>query len=129
MIRTRCSSHEGRHPRPACATCLRIMVEARIVRKTVRALLKAGFQLNVDNGGDCEELAHATDDRHALLAVLMDTDDEYLTVYRPGRDTRVGWVRFVYGNGGWDVISDYICHLPLEEAIQPVLDYASSLQV
>jgi len=44
---------------------------------------------------------------------LFTTDEDYLYVYEAGRslnekDTRPDdWVRLVYGNDGWDVISDY----------------------
>ena len=41
----------------------------------------------------------------------METDDDYLFVYKAGQSERFGWVRFVYGNDGYDVISDYTINL------------------
>lgn len=125
----RCDKHRDRTLLPACPTCNRIAVEYRIVKRTVGALLEAGFTLNVFNGGDENELPDPTDKRPALLAVLGATDDEYLMVFsKPEPETEYlnrGWVRFVYGNDGWDVISDYTTNL--EGVLKPVLDYADSI--
>lgn len=37
----------------------------------------------------------------------------------------IGWVRFVYGNDGHDVISDYTTNL--ESVLEPINAYAESL--
>ena len=126
-LTARCSTHADTPTRPAeCAVCARIAIERRIVRATVRALLKAGYLLNVDNGGDTEELAQPTADRHAILAELMNTDDDYLTVYKVHAPTvRCAWVRFIYGNDGWDVINDYTTSL--DPILEPVLTLADEL--
>ena len=125
MTRPRCDQHRTADVFPAaCPTCSRIKVEQDIVTRTVHALLTAGYQLNVNNGGDDDELPHYTDKAEAVLAVLMDTDDEYLLARKPfSGDTK--WVRFVYGNDGWDVINDYLTSL--ESVIGPICDYASEL--
>lgn len=41
---------------------------------------------------------------------MFATDDEYLHVYRVDK-TYLGRVWLVYGNDGWDVISDYTVNL------------------
>ena len=56
----------------------------------------------------------------------METDDDYLTVYRPDA-LSCGWVgvRFIYGNDGYDVICDYT--MSLESVLTPVNQLADEL--
>ena len=87
-------------------------VEQRIVKSTVRELLAAGFALSVDDGG--ETFGPFTVEAPVFDA-LMNTDEDYLFVHRveyigPTKQP-FGWVRFVYGNDGWDVINDYTTNL------------------
>lgn len=83
-------------------------MERLIRERVVDELLAAGFMLNVNNGGDDNELPAMTTDRLAVLAVMDKTDDEHLLV----EDSHTsGWVYFVYGNDGWDVVSDYTTNL------------------
>jgi hypothetical protein len=78
-------------------------MEAAIVRNAVYELLDHGFLLCVDNGGDDYEI-NRSDDGEAVLAELMNTDDDRLIAIRA--DKIFGWVHFVYGNDGYDVICD-----------------------
>src|SRR5262252_875557 len=86
----------------------RIAIEKRIARKVVDALLTAGFAITVSNGGDEDEIVKSTD-ASAIKAVMFATDDERLHTYKDGKP--FGWVWFVYGNDGWDVICDYTVNL------------------
>lgn len=87
-------------------------VEQTIARAVVDALLPK-FSLGVYDG-DGLVLHHSTD-RKAILEALFNTDEDYLYVYTKGgnqKDKRPDyWVRFVYGNDGWDVICDYSVYL------------------
>jgi hypothetical protein len=122
----------------------RIQIEKRIARRVVRHLLQAGYRLTVDNGGDTYEIPY-TYDFKTIVGAMFATDDERLVAemvppaidagsaawaaYKAilgDRKTIKGWVYFVYGNDGYDVISDYT--LNLEQVIQPVLDYAEGLE-
>lgn len=117
----RCLKHVAREQRPPlCNICARITVERSIVERVVDALLAAGHLLNVDNG---EDVTTTTVDRDYILRSLFQTDDEHLISYKHGRID--AWVRFVYGNGGFDVISDYTTNL--EPIIAPIMSYADSL--
>ena len=78
-------------------------IEERIVRNAVHELLDHGFTLSVDNGGDDYEIDRSVD-AEAVIAELMNTDEDRLLA-RTG-DSIKGWVHFVYGNGGYDVICD-----------------------
>lgn len=44
-----------------------------------------------------------------ILGVMNRTDDEYLMVYREAEE--IGWIYFVYGNDGWDVINNCTTNL------------------
>jgi hypothetical protein len=79
-------------------------MERAIVRRVVKDALKLGYALSVDDGGDEYTVTESRDGK-AVLAALMQTDEDHLILNRDG--VQRGWVRFVYGNDGWDVICDY----------------------
>ena len=43
------------------------------------------------------------------MAAMFSTDEDYLYVHK-GKE-KAGWVRFIYGESGWDVICDYTTNL------------------
>ena len=63
-----------------------------------------------------------TDD--GLKLGLFDRDYAMLSVYQVGGPYK-GWVRLVFGNSGWDLISDYSVNL--EEFLKPVDEIAKLL--
>lgn len=86
-------------------------IEKRIVLHLIDELLAQGFKLAVYDG---EEEHAATTSRLKLIQDVMNTDEDYLIVYPANADQssdRLGWVKLVYGNDGWDVISDYTVNL------------------
>lgn len=96
---------------------MRQMVEKKIYTKVIDVLLDAGFYLSIDNGdnsGNDYEVKNSKD-RDVLLHGMYQTDEERLYVSkRPKAGATpeiIGWVYFVYGNDGWDVISDYTVNL------------------
>ncbi|QFZ84577.1 hypothetical protein GFK26_18285 [Variovorax paradoxus] len=101
----------------------RITIEREIFRRTCAALLAAGYELRVYEGGDwaCER----TTDPVLLENSMMSTDEDWLKVYKPGQHISIGWVYFVYGNTGWDVINDQTTNL--EEALKPVAEYIDQI--
>jgi hypothetical protein len=84
-------------------------VEKAIVRRAVLDLLKAGYTLNVDNGGDGFELPAPSGKAKVVLAEMFATDEERLFAFRDGRP--VGWLWCVYGNSGYDCIADHTANL------------------
>lgn len=121
----RCTEHDGRRELPRlCPICQRIAVEWDIVIRTVDVLLAAGFALDTD-----ADPGPATTDRATIMFRLIEVDDERLYCRRPEKDREgwYGWVRFVYGNCGYDVISDYTTNL--EAVLKPVNEYADTLAV
>lgn len=99
---------------------LRALVEIWVVRKLVTDLIVAGHNLSVDSGGDEPDVEHTT-----LVSEVMDAcfavDEARIHTYLDG-DKFTGSISLVFGNGGWDVISDY--HMRLDPILGPVNDYA-----
>lgn len=128
LTKARCWTHQNRSkPLPTCHVCQRRLVEFKILMRAVMALLANGYALNTDNGGEERCPATPTTVLAELLPELMETDDEFLCAYRVDRsqDTPEGWVRFVYGNDGYDVISDYTTNL--ETFLAPVNAFADEM--
>lgn len=126
----RCSDHKTRQELPRlCHVCQRLAVEQDIVEQSIKALFMAKFQVAIENGDD-ERLGPFTyqpeigmqASADIVLAEMFVTDDEYLIVREDGQD--FGWVRFVYGNSGYDVISDYTTNF--EDVLSAVNAYAES---
>lgn len=100
---------------------VRQRIEQEIARLVVKTLLDAGFSLGVNDGDDIT--MHHSTSKADILKALFNTDEDYLYVYdmkAPDYSLKDStpdyWVRFVYGNDGWDVISDY-CGSPLTPLI------------
>jgi hypothetical protein len=104
----------------ACATCKRIEIEGKIAHKAVNVLLAKGYELSVH---DSEEFTvKRSRDAAEIKAAMFTSDDDRLFAYRPGDEDRFGWVWFVYGNSGPDVICDYT--VSLTDDLKEVNDYA-----
>jgi hypothetical protein len=124
---TKCARHKDREKSVEdCHICHRLRIEEDIVKRTVGVFILAGYYLATDQSTQGMEWFPPipTQDAKKILAELFEVDDEYLGVFKPA-DNRIGWVRFVYGNDGYDVISDYTVNL--EEVLKPVNEYARSL--
>ncbi len=111
------------------AVVKRIAVEKHIVNQVITDLLAAGYELGVDDG-EARDIHHSTDAK-AIKAATMLTDEDWLLVYEPAsraskydakNDTPNYFVRFVYGNDGWDVINDY------STALDPVIGDGTKTQ-
>jgi len=100
----------------------RIRVEQKIARYCVRQLLAAGYSLSVFDGE--EVTIERSKDAATVVNAMNTTDDDYLFVYEDGEKDRKGWVRFVYGNDGGDVICDYTTNL--DATLDKVMKYAEA---
>jgi hypothetical protein len=98
----------------------RVRIEQKIARYTVRTLLRAGFLLSVYDGEEITVIRST--DAATICNAMSTTDEDYLFVYRPTEQERFGWVRFVYGEYGYDVICDYTTNL--DEQMETINKYA-----
>jgi hypothetical protein len=92
---------------------MRLEVERKIAKALVKDALAAGYSISVDNGdnnGEEFEVRGATDAR-TVLKNMFKTDEDRLHMSKDDGRTHFGWVLFIYGNDGWDVISDYTVNL------------------
>jgi hypothetical protein len=86
---------------------MRQRVERNIARRLILDGLAAGYTIKVHNG---EELLMPFNQvAKQILSLMFSVDEEHLLFYKD--DKKIGWVLFVYGNDGWDVISDYSTNL------------------
>lgn len=92
----------------------RVRIERKIAVSLVDELLEQGFKITVNNGGDEDEITKSGD-RSKILDAMWETDEERIFVYNPAHtpvgQEYFGWLYLVYGNDGWDVLSDYTTNL------------------
>lgn len=88
------------------AVKLRQVVELEIARAFVNSVLKAGYAVSVNNGE--ETVLKFSHDSEKILGAMFQTDEDLLIL---NASTTNGWAQFVYGNDGFDVISDYTTNL------------------
>jgi hypothetical protein len=92
-------------------------IERQIVRKVIDDAISAGYTLSVFDGE--EETLSNCGDAQAVFDAMFTTDQDHLYLLKGGKD--IGWVFFVYGNSGWDVINDHTTN------IEMILDGANVL--
>jgi hypothetical protein len=85
--------------------------------------VSGAVKLRHDAGGE-GEVHRPTVNVAALHRDLVNCDDDWLIAYKDG--AKFGWARFVYGNDGWDVISDYSVNLEryMKASLKIVHSYA-----
>lgn len=101
-------------------------IEREIVKRTIKELLAAGYSLGV-NDGEETVITHSTD-AEAIFKEMFATDQDFLLVYVTvgGRCLSIANVHFIYGNTGWDVISDHTEFL--ETVLKPVMAFAQTFE-
>lgn len=111
----------------------RIRTEGRIARFLIDRALAQGFTVSVIDGSfsdyDAQCVVQQSRNRDEIIAALFSTDGDTLVI-RYENGTRLGAVSLVYGNDGYDVISDYSsAHLDgFEKWMEPVMGYAQKLK-
>ena len=93
-------------------------VESLIAQGVIAAVLAEGLAITV-NDGDENVLEHSRD-ADAVLAAMFSTDEDRLYVSSgPESGISHGWILFIYGNDGFDVVSDYTTNL--ESILAPIV--------
>lgn len=95
----------------------RAYIELQIVNKFIELAAAAGYELKIVEMDEEDMPEYANDFRSALF----DLDDAHVNLFDGAK--LVGWVYFVFGNDGYDCISDY--STKLEEFLKPVTDVAN----
>lgn len=104
----------------------RIRIELQIVRKTIRTLTDAGYQVAVQDGKTADkDLVWDGSERRAIGRVFS-VDESHLLVRKHGGDQHTAWVFFVRGNDGHDTVSNYSTSLTPE--MTQVEAYAVNLE-
>ncbi len=109
---------------------IRQCMEKLILHAFIDSCFAKGFTVAVDNRAEDFTDApyqgvHFTDATKAKKHCGA-TDEEYLYVYKDTK--RQGWVFFVYGNDGPDVINDYTTSLDQLGVMQAADEVAEKLQ-
>jgi len=91
----------------------RQLIEREIAERVIADALAAGYSLGVHDG---EEITiHHSTDAAAVLSAMFTTDEDRLFIYKQdgpqGKRDWFGWVFFIFGNDGWDVVNDYTTNL------------------
>jgi len=87
---------------------MRQEIERKIVTQIITDALAKGYTLGVNDG---EEITlERCNDPETILKALFTTDDDWLLVYAAD-GKRIGWVRLIYGNDGYDVVNDHTTNL------------------
>lgn len=97
----------------------RARVELRIVRRVLSDLRRTGYELDIDDG---DEQTPVTDEGEALK-LLFNLDEARIYTMREGKTS---FVYFVFGNDGYDVISDY--GTSLDHVMEPISAWISQQQ-
>lgn len=106
----------------------RIVIERAIVRKLCELVIAKGCTVSINDGEDWP--VKRSRDMAEIMHNICACDEETIKI-RDKNDMAVGSVWLVYGNDGWDVISDYHTSLDTDPAVTGVMDevnaYANSL--
>jgi hypothetical protein len=106
---------------PSCRS--RARMELAIVSKLIESADAAGYRLEV------AEYESEGEHGYDVKTALFDLDEALVVVWSSNGDAaaeELGWIRLVFGNSGYDLVSDY--SLSLEAFLAPVLGLADSLE-
>ena len=81
-------------------------IEIAIIRQIFKDAVANGYSLGIFDG---EEEFQPTTNKKLFEENIFNTDKDYIYIFKDNK--QIGWIRLVYGNDGWDVISDYSTNL------------------
>ena len=115
-------------------TIHRMAMEKEVVEAVIDALLAAGYEIQVDDGFDVESRASTNKD-DVIGALFSKNERGYWTCNFDEADLlaqkaqpphHTSFVRLVFGNNGWDVISNY--GMALDEILKPAMEVCDRLE-
>lgn len=83
-------------------------LEKFVVELIIDRAFELGFVISVNDGEETTLIR--SKDKAEIIGAMFTTDADYLYFYNPihgNTGSRLGWAYLVYGNSGYDVISDY----------------------
>lgn len=108
----------------------RITTEGRICSKLIKHGLASGYSISVF---DSEEWSVTKSTSYTEIMEVMFCTDSDVVVFYDAEGNRIGNVALIYGNDGYDVISDWSA--PNDAALEafsdwlkPVTDYADKFE-
>lgn len=99
-------------------------IERKIYSRIVKDALARGFNVSVYDGEEYA-LKHSTS-YTAIMEAGFSTDEDALVIY--DNDKRLGFISLIYGNSGWDVISDYTATDEMDALLQGAFELAYKLE-
>ena len=90
---------------------LRQQIERAIAREAIKGLLADDYRISVFDGE--ETTLKDSIDAAAIEAAMFTTDEDQLHVEHLFAAAEKGWVLFIYGNDGHDVIADHTTNLEM----------------
>lgn len=99
-------------------------IERKIYSRIVKDALADGYGVSVYDGEEYA-LKNSTSYKEIMDAGFS-TDQDALVFVKNG--DRVGWVSLIYGNSGWDVISDYVATDEIEGLLKGANELAEKLE-
>jgi len=82
----------------------RMELERRMASALVKACLRRGFSVTIDNGED--KPIKKSRNYRAIMNEMWQTDEEHVVIF-DAEGKRRGWFFLVYGNDGYDLVADY----------------------
>ncbi len=97
-------------------------MEKVICRKILTEGVAAGYCFTIDDGDTEEghEIYNHSIDVDGMMKELFNLDDAHIWVH--DGEKQLGWIRIIFGNSGWDCISDY--RTSLDDFLKPINDMA-----
>lgn len=80
-------------------------IERIIVVRMLRDILEAGCSVSISDGIGRDRLLSSTVDRVLIMKHILQGQEQWVFIYKPGTTIPFGSVRLTYDKLGWDVIS------------------------
>ena len=103
----------------------RQMIEKGIAKRVVRAAIEAGFTVSLHDGG--EYTVKRSRKLSEVVGAMFTVDEESLEI-RDSEGGLIGTVWFVYGNDGYDAISDHSETDTMCKLLSDANKYAESME-
>lgn len=100
-------------------------LERTIVETIVREAIRKGYSISGFDGED--DIFQRLTNVDEIMKNMMHVDEETLTFHRPD-GTYAGFVFLVYGNDGWDAISDHTASEEMEDILWAAIRYAETAE-